>query len=267
MKNTMRLHILFSPIILLVLLMAATPSSPGLIPALAQADNTLVLRLSRDFGFSSGSGQIQGTFSMNVTGPSNLARVDFFIDGKQIGEATAAPFNLQFNTGSYTLGNHSLSAIGYTNDGQELHTPEVTVEFVSAETGMKAAGRIAFPILVIAGVAILLSALFPLLTGRGKRSQLPLGTARQYGLRGGGICPKCGRPFSFSLFSLNLLMSRFDRCPYCGRAGIFRTASISDLRKAEAAELEAAKASQSVPEESEDEKLRKELDESRYRGL
>ncbi len=235
-------------------------------PVLAQGNDTLVLRLSRDFGYSSGSGQIQGTFTIHATGPANLIHVDFLVDGSKIGEATQTPFNLQFSTGSFSLGSHSISAVGYTSDGQELHTPVVTAEFVSAETGWKAAGRIAIPILVIVGLAVLLSALFPALTGRGRLSQLPLGEPRNYGLRGGGICPKCKRPFSFSLLTPNLLMYRFDRCPYCGRWGVVRIASLSELRKAEAAELELAKASQPIPEESEEEKLRKELDESRYQG-
>ncbi len=61
-------------------------------------------------------------------------------------------------------------------------------------------------------------------------------------------------------------MFRFDRCPFCGRWGVVRIASLSELRKAEATELEDAKASQPIPEESEEEKLRKELDDSRFQG-
>lgn len=234
-------------------------------PALAQGNSALVLRLSRDFGFSSG-GQIQGTFSIHVTGPANLTRVNFLIDGKQIGEVTSAPFNLQFSTSSFSLGNHTISAVGFTSDGQELNSPEVTAEFVSASTGLQAGAKILIPILVIAGLAVVVSALLPVLTGKGKKSQLQLGTPRNYGFKGGGICPKCGRPFSFSLLAPNLPFFRFDRCPFCGRWGVVRMASLSDLRKAEAAELEDAKASQPIPEESEEEKLRKELDDSRFQS-
>jgi hypothetical protein len=258
MHKTKRFPILIGCIPLIIAFLVVSP-------ALAQGDNTLVMRLSRDFGYS-GSGQIQGTFTIHVTGPANLSRVDFLIDGKQIGEATTAPFNLQFTTSSYSLGMHTISAAGTTTDGQVLHTPDITAEFVSAETGLKAGGKIAIPILIIAGLAVLISALLPALTGRGKRSQLPLGQPRTYGFKGGGICPKCGRPFSFSLLAPNLPFYRFDRCPNCGRLGLVRMASLSDLRKAEAAELETAQASQSIPEESEEEKLRKELDDSRYQG-
>ena len=236
-------------------------------PGLAQQDNNLVLRLSRDFGYSSGSGQIQGTFSMHATGPANLVRVDFFIDGRQIGEAAKAPFNLQFSTGSYSLGLHKISAVGYTSDEKELRSSEITAEFVSADQGLKAGGKIAIPILLIAGLAVFVSALFPVLTGRGKRSQLPLGERRNYGIRGGGICPRCRRPFAFSFMAPNLIIHKFDRCPYCGKWSLVRMASLSELHKAEDTELEAAKASQPIPEESEEEKLRKELDDSRYQGL
>ncbi len=236
-------------------------------PAFAQADNALVLRFSRDFGFAGGSGQIQGTWTMHVTGPANLARVDFLIDGKSIGVVTQAPFNLQFNTGNYSLGIHKLSALGVTSDGQELRSPEVTFEFVTPETGMQAAGKIAIPILVIVLAAVLVTALIPALSGRGKHSQLTPGTPRNYGVKGGGICPKCGRPFSFSFLSINLPFVRVDRCPFCGRWGLVKIASLDELHKAEAAELEAAGTGPAIPEESEEEKLRKELDDSRYQGL
>lgn len=260
MKKTSLLSLCIGVILLLIGLGMTSPAN-------AQTETPFALRLSRDFGFSNGSGQIQGTFTIRVTGPANLIRVDFFIDGKQVGEASAAPFNLQFSTGSFSLGNHTISARGTTQDGQVLETPVVTAEFVSAETGMKAAGKILIPILVLVGVAVLGSALFPALTGRGRRVQLPPGEPRNYGIKGGGICPKCKRPFSFSIFAPNLPFYRFDRCPYCGKWSLVRVASLSDLRKAEAAELEAVQSAQQVPEQSEDEKLRSELDDSRYQNL
>ena len=89
-------------------------------PALAQDASQLVLKLNRDFGYSSGTGQIQA-FSMRVSGPESLVRVEFLIDGNTIGEATAPPFNLRFDTGQFDLGTHSLSANGYTADGTELN--------------------------------------------------------------------------------------------------------------------------------------------------
>ena len=51
------------------------------IPAQAQNnEDELLLSLSRDFGYSSGTGRIQGTFSMKASGPEDLERVVFYID-------------------------------------------------------------------------------------------------------------------------------------------------------------------------------------------
>jgi len=57
------------------------------------------LSISRDFGSSSGTGDIQGTFSMKVNGPANLERVQFFIDNTMIAE-------------NYTPGMHTMYAAG-----------------------------------------------------------------------------------------------------------------------------------------------------------
>ena len=52
------------------------------IPAFAQdEDETLTLRLSRDFGYG-GGGRIQGRFSVRASGPDNMMRVEFIIDGE-----------------------------------------------------------------------------------------------------------------------------------------------------------------------------------------
>ena len=67
-----------------------TPPSPA-----------LQLSLSRNFGYSSGTGEIQGTFSMKAAGPADLQRVVFYVDDQVIGEATAPPFSLRFVTDSY----------------------------------------------------------------------------------------------------------------------------------------------------------------------
>jgi hypothetical protein len=231
--------------------------------AFAQGEG-LTLKLSRDFGYGGFNNDIQGTFSMKVTGPDNLARVEFYIDATMIGEVTQAPFNLQFVTDNYPLGTHSLSAVGFTADGQELRSNTISANFVSASEGNKATAGFLIPVLVVVAAALLLSALVPLLTGRKKKDLAP-GTPRQYTL-GGGICPRCGRPFPFNFLALKLGFGRVDRCPYCGRYGFVRSVSMDKLRKAEQAELENAKATLAVPETSEEDKLRKDLDNSKYEG-
>jgi Bacterial Ig domain len=237
-----------------------------IISALAQAENELILTLSRDFGYSSG-GQIQGTFSMKVSGPENLQRVVFLIDGQQIGEDSEAPFSIQFHTGNYALGVHTLSAAGYTSDGRELHSNEVRREFVRADEGGKAALRIAGPIIGVTFGIILLSTLLPILLGRRKGSGLPLGAPRSYGMLGGTICPRCHRPFGIHIWGLNMLAGKLDRCPHCGRWSLVRRVSPEELKTAEAAELEMAEASDNALSHPPEDTLRKELDDSRFLDL
>ncbi len=236
------------------------------IPARAQQQDQLTLSLSRDFGYSSGSGQIQGTFSMIARGPANLTKVDFLIDGKVIYEDTESPFKVQFNTDAYPLGMHTLSAVGYTSDGTEIKSKEFTREFVAASEGMKAAGRILVPILVIVLLIVGVTTVVPLVSGGRGLAKLAPGTPRNYPL-GGAICPKCQRPFAMHIYGLNLLASRFDRCPYCGRWSLVRFKSNAELRAAEQAELERANEKPQVQGETEEEKLKKELDDSKYQGL
>ena len=235
-------------------------------PAAAQDEPKLSLRLSRDFGYSSGTGRIQGSFSMHVSGPENLTRVLFYIDQQSIGESTQSPFRLRFNTSSYSQGVHTLYAVGFTADGRELRSNEIRAEFVSAERGWQEAMRIVGPLLIVVFGILILSFVFSFVNV-GKLRSLPPGTARNYGMAGGTICSKCGRPFTLFFFSPNLLVGKLARCPFCGKVGIMRSRPLADLRAAEAAELEAARLGGQVPELSEEEKLSKELDESRFQDL
>ena len=233
--------------------------------ALAQSGE-LRLSLSRDWGYGGFGNDIQGLFSMRVSGPDNLVKVAFYIDETRIGAATEAPFRLQFTTDDYPLGEHRLYAVGTTSDEQELRSNEIVVVFVAASEGGKAALKIVLPVVIIVVGSMLLSVLIPMLSGRGKTQQLPLGEERHYGVGGGAICPKCQRPFALPFLAPNLGLSKFARCPYCGRWGLVRARSIPALRKAEQDELEWAKPEDS-PQASEGEKLRKEVDDSRYQDL
>jgi hypothetical protein len=236
------------------------------LPGLAQAQNEgLSLRISKVIGFNNfGNTQIQGTFSLQASGPDNLAKVTFFIDGNPMGEATQSPFKINFNTGSYDLGTHTINALGTTNDGQELKSNELQVNFVSPQASSTTMLKIIIPILLIVGAAALLSAVFPWLLRGGKNEELPLGAQRKYGVSGGTICPRCKRPYAMHAFGLNLGIGKLDRCPYCGKWARVGRKSQDELRAAEAAELLQAQNAGGVPEETEEEKLRKEIDKSRY---
>jgi hypothetical protein len=228
----------------------------------AQGD-VLKLSLSRDWGYGGFNNDIQGTFSMKVSGPSNLSRVEFYIDDTKMGEVNKSPFNLQFNTDKYPAGVHVLRAVGITSDGSRLNSNQLKTVFVSAAEGSSKTFSIMIPILVVSFGAIILSAIVPLLTWK-KAKNLPAGTRRTYPF-GGGICPKCGRPFGFQLFSINLITGKLALCPYCGKWSMVGRASLEKLRAAEVAELEAEK--DHIPQSDAEEKQKKELDDSRYQEM
>lgn len=233
--------------------------------ALAQ-ENFITLRLSRDFGFSDGSGRIQGTFTITATGPETLSKVVFLLDGGKIGEDAEAPFKLQFTTDSYPLGTHTLNATGTLADGSQVSANTITADFVSAEEGWKAGLSIAGPLLGVI-LLIMVIAFASTMIGVRRKGTLPLGTPRSYGISGGTLCPKCGRPFALHLTKVNLLVGALDFCPHCGKWSLVRALPIQALRDAEAAELTWKKDAAQIPGESEEDKLRRELDDSRYQGM
>ncbi len=257
------IKIKFSSILILFAVLAIS-----VLPAWAQSESSLTMSLSKDFGYSGFAGDIQGLFSMKIKGPEDLARVVFLIDDQPIGEVSNAPFRLQFETGSYGLGKHTLSAIGYTGSGQELRSNELIKEFVPASTGASTVGKILLPVLAVVAGAALVSYLVPTVFSRGKTKKLALGAPRSYAPLGGTICPKCGRPFAMHIYGLNILIGKYDRCPYCGKWSVVRHASLDMLREAEAAELEQAEPAEGIlPETSPEEKLRKDLENSRYQDF
>jgi len=232
----------------------------------AQEDE-ITIQLSRDFGYASGTGKIQGLFSMKVTSSKQLTEVIFYIDSESIGKDTTEPFKLQFNTDDFSPGVHSLSAIGQTVDGNKLLTREVKTEFISAEDSKKATMTLIVPILGLSLIAIILSAVIPAFLSKKKGTMAP-GTQRNYGAAGGTICSRCKRPFSRHAFSPNLLLGKLERCPHCGKWGIFRAFPIDLLRKAEESELDVnnAKSASKKPAD-EEEKLRSELDDTKFQGM
>lgn len=225
-------------------------------------DESLKLGLNRDFGYS-WRGDIQGTFTATATGPADLQRVTFSIDGQPIGEDTAPPFELRFTTDSYSLGMHMLQAVGTTAAGQELRSNQINANFVSADEGTKAGLSMVLPMMAILLAAVAITAGLSMI-GSGKLKQLPPGTPRTYGAAGGAICGRCGRPFPRHFFAPNMVLGKLERCPFCGKWAIVAGQSMERLRAAEAAELEDAASGETVAVESEEERLRKQIEDSRY---
>jgi hypothetical protein len=66
---------------------------------------------------------------------------------------------------------------------------------------------------------------------------------------------------------MNLVIGKMDRCPHCKKWSIVRRAPLEMLRAAEAAELEHEQEQSQAPASSEEDLLRKQLDDSRYQDL
>ena len=233
----------------------------------SQQDEQLEIKLSRNWGFSSGTGKIQGTFTIRTNGPEDLTGVVFTIDDQVVGEANEEPYELRFVTDDYPLGVHQIQATGFDASGAQIRSNTIQVEFVSADQGWQAASNILIPIVVVILAAVGLAVLVPLVFTRGKKEQLAPGAPRTYGIYGGAVCPKCSRPFSRHIYGLNLGTHKYDRCPYCGKWSLVRRASPEALAAAEAEEIKTARAGAFVPEKMEEERLRQEIEDSRYDDL
>ncbi len=221
--------------------------------AAAQEDEPAVrLRLRRDFGYGAGA-QIQGRFSILADGPDDLQRVAFYLDEQLIGEDDEAPFRLQFNTSGYELGWHTLRAVGYTADGRELPSNAVQRQFVSA-------GSFSTIVVIVLLLVVGLRVVSHFIT---KRSGS--GAEGSYGIYGGAVCPRCGRPFARHWWGINLVAMRLDRCPHCGKWHISRRASPEELQSAErfARELDGEQEPQAPQGDPQDD-LRRRLEESRF---
>jgi len=234
-----------------------------IISAASAQGEELTLGLSRDFGYGGINSDIQGTFSVKASGPANLERVQFFLDDTLLGEDPESPFAIQFITDNYPTGAHVFSAVGFTTDGKRIGSKTISAVFVSKEEGSAASLKIVVPILAVVFGAMAISAITAMVNVR-KGKKLPAGAARSYSF-GGGICPKCKRPFGFQLLSMNLIGGKLTPCPHCGKWSIVKRASMSDLHAAEQAELDTEKVK--ISEASKEEKLRKALDDSRYQNL
>lgn len=257
MKNKTLVLFLLIP---LLALLASTPAA-----VLAQ-DEGLQIGLNKVFGYSGfGMREVQGVMRLSARGPEDLQRVVFTIDNQVMAEDTQAPFELRFDTGSFALGEHQIAATGYTGGGGQLQSNTLTTQFVTAQRGMQRGISFIIPLVVVLFAAMLLSVGIPMLFSRGKKLETPLGQERNYGVTGGTICPRCQRPFPLHFLAFNFGPGmKMERCPYCGRIGLVRRRSLADLRAAEAAERSLAGPGEPASALTEEEKLRKELDESRY---
>lgn len=239
-------------ILLFLFLLFAFPIS-----VMAQ-EETLDVDFTRDWGYGGFAGEIQGKFSLRVTGPEQLVEVRFMMDETVMAVITEAPFNFQFDTDAYPSGQHSLTVIGILSDGTQLLGPEYKRTFLSAEEARSATMGLIMPLLVGVGGISILAVVVPLLfSGKG---QFKVG---KYGFAGGAVCSRCLLPFSRSMLAPNMLFGKLERCPHCGKWAIVRAATSYELSEAEKRYSEEHTLVVSDTE-SKTEQWKKSLDDTRY---
>jgi hypothetical protein len=247
-----------------ILLLGCILLAAAAAPVQAQSAD-LTLYLSKTMGYNSGS-DIRGSFRMSVKCSQPLQSVTYLIDGQPITTVTTAPYETKINTAQFANGWHELSAQAVLKDGSTVASTPKRYNFVSAEAESAGMRRILFPVLgVVFGVMLLMVLVQTVLAKKKHPSSPEPGTQRDYGISGGAICRKCGRPTPVHWMGFNLgPRVKFDRCENCGKWGVMKIVSLEKLREAEAAERREVQAAPQVTEPSEEEKLRKELDESKY---
>ena len=248
----------FWKIFFLLLLIAVTVT-----PVFAQSQDGFQLGITKTFGFANGD-LIRGTFTLYITGSPSIKSVQYLIDGNSMGTVNSAPFNLTFQTTSYPTGFHDLSVIVETTDGRTVTIPSRRFEFATPDQETSGVARVLIPILAIVVLVALLGAIAQIFFFKKKFASIPSGTQRNYGIRGGTICPRCHRPYSIHLWAINFVYYRVDRCDFCGKWAFVRSYSMDSLRAAEQKELASTDTSSAPAVKTDEEKLREMIDKSKY---
>jgi hypothetical protein len=234
-------------------------------PAVWADEQQLTLRLRRDFGYGGLAGDIEGDFTLVASGPSGMTRMSFLMDGNPVAEVTQAPFQYRFQTGQFPPGLHTMQAVGYTESGLELRSNVVAARFLTSAQARKGTIGLIVPLLaVIFGLMALSYAVTYVLAHRRGRSPQP---GQGYGIMGGAICPRCKRPFARALLGLRVVGTQLERCPHCGKWAFLRSALPEAPASAEAAQQPAGGSSPLPLIPSEEDRLLRELEDSRYQEI
>ncbi len=221
--------------------------------AIAQ-EEALSLRLRRTFGYS-GGGDIQGSFLLIAEGTEDLEQVTFYVDEVILDVVEAPPFQARLHTGDFAQGPHRLWAEGRGATGRTLHSNTIHADFVSSSASWQAAAGMLVPVVAIVGAVMLGGAALMAVTSRSYRPGI-------YGRAGGAICRHCRLPMARHVLAPNLVRGKLERCPHCGKWSLAARATAAELAQAEARLT--AEAEPLAPEISEQERLRRQLDDSRF---
>ena len=227
----------------------------------AQNDAPLIdLGLSRLMGYGGFGGEIQGSFSISASYDEPLTKVVFFYDDTFLGEDAESPFKLQFNTSVIEPGLTSFSAVGYLTNGDTVESEVIQRTILDDDEVNDSMIGLVLPIIVLVAVVFVISGVLQLVRGK-KGGSFTLG---KYSAAGGAVCKSCGLPFSRNFLSPNLLVGKLERCPHCGKVAILPSASKEALQEAEQRYLSSAEPTGVKAPETEEEKLRKMADDSRF---
>ena len=239
----------------------------GLIIGVTQSgyaqDDSYTVHVRRDFGYGMGS-DIQGTFSIRLLGEEeDVSSVTFYVDGSVLGNVTEKPFSIQFKTEQFEPGLHRLYAEVLLDNGNIIRTDAVQYNFLSQKESTQQIRDVLIWVGgAILGTMVIVSLVQSILINKGGKSAHQPGTPRNYGVLGGTICRKCGRPFPRHIWGMNLVIGRLDRCDNCGKWVMTTRATPKALRLAEEAEMDPLEEDQTPMEIEENEEDR--LEETKY---
>ena len=88
-----------------------------LLCSLAEAKPSIDLDFAKDNGYGFGN-DIGGLWTVNAHVSSEVAYVEFYLDGQLQRNDTSAPFSWQFDTVNYSVGSHAIKAVAYDALGE-----------------------------------------------------------------------------------------------------------------------------------------------------
>lgn len=193
--------------------------------AQAQTESPWVLRLTRNFGYGSGS-DIQGNMTLYLDGDlSTVGKVIYYMDDKVMAEVAQDPFKLPFTTDDFAPGVHKMKVEIHSTDGTVTPAGPIVYNFLSAAESGKKTTSILF---MVIGISLAAMGISWFISSRQKGDTPVTG-----GMHGLAVCNRCGKIFARSFFGMNMVVGKFERCPHCGKWQITRRASPMEIEWAD----------------------------------
>ena len=134
--------------------------SAMLLCSLVEAKPSIDLDFAKDNGYGFGN-DIGGLWTVSAHVSSEVAYVEFYLDGQLQRNDTSAPFSWQFDTVNYSSGSHAIKAVAYDALGESAF---LQVERNFQETSTETVTGIIFAIVIAVVVAAVVFALYRIKT-------------------------------------------------------------------------------------------------------